>query len=154
MIRTTLVLAILGTLVLAGCRQDASASSDRSAAPAATKTPGPSQTAASMLALAEAGNWTAYIDDFYGETHKFRTDADRQQLIKRFENKWGDRVIELLRQVVTIKPQVSDDGSRAVFDFGPGQAFTHYLDQGGNWKFHLLCRTACRCRESLTVSRP
>ncbi len=137
MIRTTLVLAILGTLVLAGCRQDASASSDRSAAPAVKKTPGPSQTAASMLALAEAGNWTAYVNDFYGETHKFRTDADRRQLIERFEKKWGDRVVVMLRQVAAITPQVSDDGSRAVFDCGGGQRFTLYLDQDGHWKFHL-----------------
>jgi len=135
MFRTTLVLATLSTLALAGCRQDAAASPDRD--PAVTKTPGPSQTAASMLALAEAGNWSVYVNDFYGETHKFRTDADRQQLIDRFENKWGDQVVVLLRQVATIKPQVSADGSQAVFDFGAGQAFTLYLDQGGNWKFHL-----------------
>jgi hypothetical protein len=137
MIRTALVLATLASLVLVGCRQDATASPDQGAAPTATKTPGPSQTAANMLARAEAGNWTAYVDDYYGETHKFRNDRDRRQLIERFATKWGEQVVVLLGQVAEIKPKVSDDGSQAVFDFGDGRRFTLYLDADRHWKFHL-----------------
>jgi len=140
MIRTALVLATLASLVsivLVGCREDAAASSVRGAAPAVTEGLGPRQTAASMLALAEAGNWAAYVDDFYGETHKFRSDRDRRQLIERYETRWGEQVVVLLRQVAGIQPHVSDDGSQAVFDFGGGRRFTLYLDADRHWKFHL-----------------
>ncbi len=137
MIRTALVATTLVSFVLVGCREDATASPVRSAAPAVAEAPGPSQAAAGMLALAEAGNWSAYVDDFYGETHKFRDDGDRRQLIERFETRWGDQVVVLLRQVAGIEAEVSDDGSQAVFDFGEGRAFTLYLDDGGHWKFHL-----------------
>jgi hypothetical protein len=137
MIRTAIVLAVLTPLALMGCRQDAAASSDRGTATTATQTPGPKQTAARMLALAEAGDWATYVDDFYGETHKFRDDGDRRQLIERYENKWGELVVGLLRQVVTMEPQVNDDGSQAHFDFGNGQRFTLYREVGGRWKFHL-----------------
>ena len=137
MIRITLVLALLVSVIMVGCREDAAASSDLGVAPVVTAVPGPSQTAADMLALAEAGDWAAYVDDFYGETHKFRNGGDRLQLIERFETKWGDQVVVMLRQVAGISPQVSADGSRAVFDFGEGRAFTLHLDDGGRWKFHL-----------------
>jgi len=137
MIRTGLVLATLVSLVMVGCREDAAASPVRRAAPVVTEVPGPGQIAADMLARAEAGNWAAYVDDFYGETHKFRDGGDRLKLIERFETKWGDQVVVMLRQVVKIKPRVSDDGSRAVFDVGEGREFTLHLDDGGRWKFHL-----------------
>ncbi len=137
MIRTALVFATLVSLVLVGCREDAAASPVQGAARTVTKAPGPRQTAASMLALAEAGNWAAYVDDFYGETHKFRDEGDRRQLIERFKTRWGDQVVVLLRQVAKIEPQVSDDGSQVVFGFGDGRRFTLYLDADRHWKFHL-----------------
>ncbi len=132
MVRTAMVLATLVSLALIGCREDASASSFYGA-----QGPGPEQTVARMLALAEAGNWARYVDDFYGETKKFRDDRDRWQLIERFETKWGEHVVTMLREVSGIEPEISDDNSRAVFFIERGRQFTLYLDTNRRWKFHL-----------------
>jgi hypothetical protein len=133
MIRVAVVVAACVLLVLMGCRRDAAASPDGGA----TRAPGPGQTAARMLALAEAGDWAAYVDDYYGETHKFRSDGDRRQLIERYETRWGGQVVALLRQAAAMEPQLSDDGAQAFFDFGNGQRFTLYREPDGSWKFHL-----------------
>ena len=37
----------------------------------------PEDTVARLLQLAEAGEWEAYVDDYYGETYKFNDDGDR-----------------------------------------------------------------------------
>ncbi len=37
----------------------------------------PEGTVARLLQLAEAGEWEVYVDDYYGETHKFNDDRDR-----------------------------------------------------------------------------
>ncbi len=132
MIRTALVLATLVSLALIGCREDASASPFYGA-----QGPSPKQTVARMLALAEAGNWSAYVDDFYGEKKKFRDSRDRWQLIERFESKWGEHVVTVLRDVSGTEPEMSDDNTEAIFSLGRGRQFTLYLDTDRRWKFHL-----------------
>ena len=131
MIRIALILATLVSLALIGCREDASASFH------GAQGSGPKKTVARMLALAEAGNWARYVDDFYGETEKFRDDRDRWQLIERFETKWGEHVVTMLREVGEIEPEISDDHSRAVFFIERGRQFTLYLGTDRRWKFHL-----------------
>ncbi len=134
MIRTALVLATLVSLALIGCREEASASPYLAAVGA-----DPRETAAIMLELAEAGHWSSYVNVFYGETEKFRDDRDRWELIERFEGKWGEHAVTVLRDVTKsrIAPQISDDDSRATFSLGRGRQFTLYLDTDRRWKFHL-----------------
>ncbi len=132
MIRTALVLATVVSLALIGCREDASASPFQSVYGL-----DPEQTVARMLALAEAGNWSAYVDEFYGETKKFRDDRDRWQLIERFKSKWGEHALSVLREVSETEPEMSDDNSQAIFFLGHGRQFTLYLDTDRRWKFHL-----------------
>ena len=132
MIRTSLVLATLLLLALMGCREDASASSFH-----AVYGPDPEQTVARMLALAEAGNWSAYVDEFYGETEKLHDYNDRWQLIERFKSQWGEHAVSVLREVSGIEPEMSDDKSKAVFFIERGRQFTLYLDTDRRWKFHL-----------------
>ena len=50
-------------------------------------------TVAAMLKLAEAGAWDDYVDNYYGESHKFRSDEDRTKLVERFEQKRGTQVV-------------------------------------------------------------
>ncbi len=138
MMRFSPLLAIVGVLLPAGCIGDAAGSAE----PAGGRSD-PKQTVARMLELAEAGDWAGYVDDFYGETHKFRNESDRQKLIERYEGRWGAPVIEMLKQVSRLEPRVTEDGTRAIFDLGAGQQFTLYRDgvagTGGSgvWKFHL-----------------
>ncbi len=132
MIRTALVLATLVSITLIGCREDASASQFQG-----LRRPGPKQTLARMLVLAEAGNWTAYVDGFYGETDKFSNYEDRWQLIERFETRWGEHVVTMLREVSETEPELSDDKSKAVFFIERGRQFTLYLGTDRRWKFHL-----------------
>ncbi len=138
MMRFTPLLAIVGLLLLTGCIGDAAGSSD-----SAGGRSDPKQTVARMLELAEAGDWAGYVDDFYGETHKFRNESDRRKLIERYEGRWGAPVIEMLKQVSRLEPRVTEDGTRAIFDLDGGQEFTLYRDgaagAGGSgvWKFHL-----------------
>ena len=134
MIRTALVLATIVSLALVGCREEASASPYLASMGA-----GPKKTAAIMLELAEAGNWSLYVDAFYGESEKFRDDRDRWQLIERFEGKWGEHAVTMLREVnkSRTEPELSDNNSRATFVLGRGRQFTLYLDTDRRWKFHL-----------------
>jgi len=92
---------------------------------------------AKMLKLAETGNWEDYIDRYYGEAHKFRSKSDRAKLVERYETEWDGRVIEMLREVTRIEPQIVDNGRRAVFSSGDGRQFSLYKDKNGAWKYHL-----------------
>jgi len=94
------------------------------------------ETVGRLLELAEAGEWETYVDDYYGEIHKFKDQGDRTALVSRFREDWGGQVIEALRQVKEIDPQLSADGTEAVFELGDG-GFTLYKDETGHWKFHL-----------------
>ena len=96
----------------------------------------PQETVARLLELAEAGDWETYVDDYYGEVHKFKDQGDRTALVSRFREDWSGQVIEALRQVQEIEPRLSADGAEAVFELGEG-GFTLYKDGEGNWKFHL-----------------
>ena len=96
----------------------------------------PADTVARLLELAEAGEWETYVDDHYGEVHKFRDEEDRAALVSRFREDWGVQVIEALRQVKSIEPRLTADGTEAVFELGDSR-FTLYKDEEGHWKFHL-----------------
>ena len=96
----------------------------------------PQETVAGLLKLAEAGEWETYVDDYYGEIHKFKGEGDRNALVSRFREDWGVQVIEALRQVRQIDPRLSADGNEAVFELGDGE-FTLYKDETGDWKFNL-----------------
>lgn len=96
----------------------------------------PQETVVRLLELAEAGDWETYVDDYYGEIHKFKDQGDRTALVSRFREDWGGQVIEAPRQVKEIDPRLSADGTEAVFELGDG-GFTLYKDETGNWKFHL-----------------
>jgi hypothetical protein len=122
-----------------GCEQRSSPGGESPAANTAQARPdeqGAAATVAAMLALAEEGAWGAYVDDFYGESHKFASDEDRNQLVQRFEQQWGTQVVEALRQATTIAPVIDDDG-RAVFTTDGEPVFVLYRTDDGRWTFHL-----------------
>ena len=96
----------------------------------------PQETVARLLELAEAGDWETYVDDYYGEIHKFKDEGDRTALVSRYREVWGVQVIDALLQVIEIVPRLSADGTEAVFELGDGE-FTLYKDETGDWKFHL-----------------
>ena len=96
----------------------------------------PEGTVARLLQLAEADEWEAYVDDYYGEAYKFNDDGDRTSLVTKFREDWSDQVIDALRKAKDVPPQVSSDGLVAVFEM-EGGTFTLYNDGIGGWKFHL-----------------
>jgi hypothetical protein len=89
-----------------------------------------------MPALAEQGAWEAYVDDYYGESHKFTSPADRAALVERFTQQWGAQVITGLRQAASDTPTIDDDG-RAVFTVDGQPVFVLYKSDTGRWTFHL-----------------
>jgi hypothetical protein len=91
---------------------------------------------ATMLELAEAGDWGAYVDGFYGEAHKFRGPEDRDALIARFEQKWGPVVVDALRKAATLEPTIEADGRASFEDDGQPVVELH-RDDRGRWTFHL-----------------
>lgn len=93
-------------------------------------------TVESMLALAEAGDWDAYVDLHYGETHKFSTPDDRVALVWRFEQRWGPKVIKALRRAVTVTPLI-DPGGKALFIENGNPVFILYREDDDRWTFHL-----------------
>ena len=58
----------------------------------------PTATLYSMLKAAEAGNWEKYVDEYYGEQHKFKSPSDRDKLVSRFREKWGSEIIAGLKE--------------------------------------------------------
>ena len=146
-------LALMPLLVLVGCGSATSPSAARAAEEASVaeargahaetvnaKQPrdalSPEATVQHMLELAEAGEWGTYVDDFYGEAHKFRGASDRQKLIEMLSRK-GPGIVQALRQVSTVEPVISSDGSQAEFPLGDGNRFTLYWEGSGRWMFHL-----------------
>ncbi len=93
-------------------------------------------TLSAMLKAAEAGNWEKYVDDYYGEQHKFRSSKDRDSLVARFRQKWGSKVIHGLRKAAQVKPELSGDGTKAIFQLKQGK-FILYKNEKGKWTFHL-----------------
>ena len=96
----------------------------------------PEGTVARLLQLAEAGEWEAYVDYYYGEAYKFNDDGDRISLVARFREDWSEQVIDALRKAKDVPPQLSSGGLEAVFEM-EGGTFTLYNDGNGGWKFHL-----------------
>jgi hypothetical protein len=93
-------------------------------------------TLSAMIKAAQAGNWEKYIDEFYGEQHKFRSSADRDSLVSRFKNKWGSKVVPGLKEAAKVKPKLSKDGTKAIFKLKNGD-FILYKNKQGQWTFHL-----------------
>ena len=96
----------------------------------------PKKTLLKMLRAAESGDWETYVDDYYGEQHKFRSPADRDKLISRYREKWGKKVIPGLREASRVEPKLSADGNQAIFKIKEGD-FILYKDKDGYWMFHL-----------------
>lgn len=94
----------------------------------------PSATVSAMLSATVAGNWEKYVDEFYGEQHKFRSTLDRDGLVLRFREKWGNKVIVALKEASQVKPKLS--GDKAIFQLKNGD-FILYKNAQGNWMFHL-----------------
>ncbi len=88
-----------------------------------------------MLEVARNGDWEAYVDDYYGEQHKFRSPADRDELVQRFEDKWGAELIQVLSRAAKLPAQV--EGDKAVFMDGADTVFILHHSESGVWKFHL-----------------
>ena len=88
-----------------------------------------------MLEVATKGDWEAYVDHHYGEQHKFRSPADRDALVRRFEEKWGEKVVQGLSRAANLPVQIDED--KAVFLDGADAVFILHRSEGGRWKFHL-----------------
>ena len=96
----------------------------------------PTATLYSMLEAAEAGNWEKYVDEYYGEQHKFKSPSDRDKLVSRFREKWGSQIIAGLKEASQVEPELSEDGTQARFHLSNGD-FILYKNEQGNWTFHL-----------------
>lgn len=88
-----------------------------------------------MLEVATQGDWEAYVDDHYGEQEKFRSPADRDALVKRFEQKWAEKLVPELSRAAKLPVQI--DGDQAVFLDSDHTVFILHRGEGGGWKFHL-----------------
>lgn len=91
-------------------------------------------TLSKMLAAATEGDWEAYVE-YYGEQDKFRSPADRDALVKRFKEKWGEKVVEGLSRAVEFPVQI--DGDKAMFQDGENTLFILHRNETGDWTFHL-----------------
>ena len=88
-----------------------------------------------MLEVARNGDWEAYVDDYYGEQHKFRSPADRDAMVQRFEENWGEKLVPGLSRAAKLPAQI--EGDKAVFLEGDETVFILYRSENGGWKFHL-----------------
>jgi hypothetical protein len=88
-----------------------------------------------MLEMAGNGVWDAVVDQYYGEQHKFRTSADRDKLVQRLSEKWGEKFVEGLGRATKLPAQI--EGDKAVFQDGDVTVFILHRSESGDWKFHL-----------------
>jgi len=136
-----LLLCVVIPMVLSGCGVSTSEAEAGTAPGTVADRPAisPEQAARAtlerMLEVAEAGDWGTYVDEFYGEAHKFRGPADRDALVQRFEQKWGAKVTEALRRASGRTPTIGSDG-RASFLDGDTPLFELH-EHDGRWTFHL-----------------
>jgi hypothetical protein len=93
------------------------------------------ETLSQMLDVAEKGDWEVYVDHYYGEQHKFGSPADRDALVRRFKEKWGEKVIPGLSHASKLPIQI--EGDKAIFLDGEDTAFILHRSDDGEWKFHL-----------------
>jgi hypothetical protein len=137
---------LIGVLLMTGCGNqqlaeptEPSALTSDSQAQVEPETPSDpqlaTQTIEAMLALAQAGDWGAYVDGYYGESYKFQSAADRDALVQRFQERWGDQVITALEQAAQIEPNI--DGDQALFLVDGNPVFVLYRTTDGGWAFHL-----------------
>ena len=125
--RISFLVALIG---LVGC-------TEAPEAPPAEPTPEAQASAAlaEMLTVAKAGDWGAYVDRFYGEQEKFASAADRDQVVARFADKWGAKVVPALTAAAGITPRI--DGDKAFFEKDGQPVFVLHRNAAGAWTFHL-----------------
>lgn len=127
-------LCVVLVLFLSGCGSAVS-EAEGADSPDAADERAASETLSAMLALAEEGNWGGYVDQHYGEAHKFRTLEDRNALVWRFEQRWGAKVIEALRRAANVTPAI--ESNRALFMENGDPLFILHREEDGTWTFHL-----------------
>ena len=94
-----------------------------------------SEAVAEMLSAAQSGDWQTYVEHFYGEQHKFAAPEERDQLIERFRDQWGEQVLPVLEDAVEITPRIVED--RALFERDGELIFILYRADDGQWTFHI-----------------
>ena len=91
-----------------------------------------------MMELARAGDWETYVDDFYGEAHKFEGNSDRRDaLVAKFRDQWGDKLLSGFEPLEGKTAEIVDNGKKALFNVDGDNLFTLYLSDDGKWTFHL-----------------
>jgi len=129
---------VLSAAAVTGCENPNIAQSETSAVPFETTRSDEdlaSETLDRMLEVASKGDWEAYVDHHYGEQHKFSSPADRDALVRRFEEKWGEKLVQGLRHATKLPVQI--DGGKAMFLDGDDTVFILHRGEAGDWKFHL-----------------
>lgn len=101
------------------------------------QSPTPESTLATLIDLAEAGDWEAYVDDYYGESHKLTDQAKRDQVVARFRDRWSEEVVTTLHAIADVEPTYEQDGMIAVFPVDESRNFKLYKQDDGTWKYHL-----------------
>ncbi len=98
----------------------------------------PEETLARLIELARAGDWETYVDDFYGESHKFEGMAERRDaVVARFRDKWADKVVAGFEPLEGKTAEIVEDGKKAVFNVDGKPLFILHLSDDGRWTFHL-----------------
>ena len=128
---------IISFTTLTGCGNPAATQGEPTAMAAAHQSDEEkaAQTLNEMLELGAKGDWKSYVERHYGEQHKFRSPADCDSLVQRFEQKWGEQLVDHLRRASKLAPVI--DGDNAVFQEGDEPIFVLHRSDDGNWKFHL-----------------
>ena len=88
-----------------------------------------------MLEAAQAGDWEAYVDRFYGEEHKFASPEERDMVVERFRDEWGAQVLPVLIEASELTPRIVEE--RALFERDGQLIFILHKDDDGRWTFHL-----------------
>jgi len=139
---TIAVLLSASMSMLVACGEDSSSPSPQApAAPAPIPPAAMSDedaakaTIVGMLKLAEAGEWTKYVNEYYGELDKNNSPDGVARLAKRYEEKYGPKLIAVLKQASTLTPTI--DGDKAVFAVDGQPIYILHRGDGGKWTFHL-----------------
>jgi hypothetical protein len=129
-------------LILTACSNESDLSN--STAPAVVETPAsndaltPEETLSRLKELAAAGDWETYVDDFYGESHKFEGKQERRDaVVARFRDKWASEVVEGFDALDEGNATIIEDGKKAVFTLDGEPSFFLFLDDNNRWTFHL-----------------
>lgn len=122
-----LTMALIATLFITGCGDKVS---DRSESNHAADSPAAAMEG--MVALAEAGEWEAYVTTYYGEQHKMDKPETQVPKIAAKLKKAGSTLLLALKDCIGKTPTLSEDGTRAEYPNG----FPLYK-RDGRWGFHL-----------------